>query len=1190
MRWILLLVMTTGSTGALAYTASVTGVAGTPATISGTGALVLVPPAGATTGDVLVATVVTQTGMVIAPPPGWTGVEYVSANGLDMATYYLVLTTTPAASYAFSLNYGGNNIKTTGGIVYARGASTSAPLCANKQLTGASGTTITAPAVGYSCPAGSLQLNLFGAVNGNSALTPASGTAGLQYNTGGGPNGTAMAASWRTLANTGDSNAASASNPQAGAWGGVSIVLQPGAPVCFSDSFNRASLGPDWVTTTVSGAFTPGTVTSPSPARVRLTDNLGNESTAMTLQRLIPAANGVVEVTLKFYAYGQTNPADGVAVILSDAAVTPQAGGFGGSLGYVGFAGGWLGAGLDEYGNFSSTAGGHLGGPGRTPQSVSIRGSGSGPGAATTAYRWIAGTGSLSPTLSTNTTSTTPSPGYLYRVTVDSRTSGKSLVTIERDTTSTGSSYSTLLGPVDIMTSAGQVAAPANLMLSFAGSTGGKMAFHEIGALKVCANAINPITTQIDHIRFLYTQQALTCQPSTITVKACMDAACTATYSGNLDVTLSPTGWVGGDAQTINGAGSVLQLFKPTAGTYTLDVAGTSVPLKPYSAPQCWQGGVQTDCSIVFNDAGLVFSVPNFTSGQTTPTVTVSAMQKTSPGTACVPAFANVTRNVGFWSTYTSPATGTMNLAVSGTNVGTAAASATTLPLSFNASGQASINVSYPDAGQMTLNAKYTGSAATSDAGLALTGNSTFVVSPAGLCVDSPDANWNCAALSPACTKFKQAGQTFNLRVSGRRWVSGSTDLCSNPVTPNYQQLGIPLTSTVLAPAGGVSGALGVTSVDLAAGDAGSRTISNQTESDVGVFRITATPGAGAYFGVTVPGGSGTTGRFYPAGFAASSIVLNNRSDLSCAPASSFTYLGEPLNASFALRAVSAATGNPAVFNYFGSFALLSLASPAPLAFAAQQGTTSFNSRLSAACSGSGGSCGTWTLNGAAINADLTVARNITVDGPYASALFGLSPVDSDGVRMLPLNFSSVPGGSSDGGQLGTTELRYGRMRLTNAYGTGLLGLSVPASMEYYNGSTFVKNTADNCTTLAAPASVLVGSAGTPTSTTLYCAGGLGFYPVVPPRNQLSVGSTTLSVGSPVVAGSATVKLSKPGASGYVDLAFSVPNWLKFNWDGVKNAAGCTVAGADLNDDNPRARIRFGAYRNPSIIFMGESY
>ncbi|MBF4386279.1 hypothetical protein, partial [Vibrio anguillarum] len=90
-----------------------------------------------------------------------------------------------------------------------------------------------------------------------------------------------------------------------------------------------------------------------------------------------------VEVEFDYFAYGG-NGADGVAIVFSDASVTPQVGAFGGPLGFgykvneqkPGFAGGWLGIGLDEYGNYSIEGGGN--GPGRRRQAVVLRGSGSG--------------------------------------------------------------------------------------------------------------------------------------------------------------------------------------------------------------------------------------------------------------------------------------------------------------------------------------------------------------------------------------------------------------------------------------------------------------------------------------------------------------------------------------------------------------------------------------------------------------------------------------------------------------------------------------------------------------------------------------------------------------------------------------------------------------------------------------------
>ena len=69
-----------------------------------------------------------------------------------------------------------------------------------------------------------------------------------------------------------------------------------------------------------------------------------------------------------------------MAVIFSAGNIAPATGTFGGALGYgfggniPGFTGGWLGIGIDEYGQFSAQGGENN--IGRRQQSVVIRGSG----------------------------------------------------------------------------------------------------------------------------------------------------------------------------------------------------------------------------------------------------------------------------------------------------------------------------------------------------------------------------------------------------------------------------------------------------------------------------------------------------------------------------------------------------------------------------------------------------------------------------------------------------------------------------------------------------------------------------------------------------------------------------------------------------------------------------------------------
>lgn len=155
---------------------------------------------------------------------------------------------------------------------------------------------------------------------------------------------------------------------------------------CFSDDFSQGNLTDDWVVARSSGNFTPAIVNG----RLRQTENRSNQSTSATYERLFQAADNLVTIEFDHFAHGGSG-ADGIALVLSDASITPQPGAFGGPLGYGykpginGFAGGWLGVGIDEFGNFSGEGGSRN--VGQRRQSVAVRGSGSG----TSGYRYLKG-------------------------------------------------------------------------------------------------------------------------------------------------------------------------------------------------------------------------------------------------------------------------------------------------------------------------------------------------------------------------------------------------------------------------------------------------------------------------------------------------------------------------------------------------------------------------------------------------------------------------------------------------------------------------------------------------------------------------------------------------------------------------------------------------------------------------------
>lgn len=677
---------------------------------------------------------------------------------------------------------------------------------------------------------------------------------------------------------------------------------EPPAPqTCLADDFNRLALGSsDWAVTSRNGSFgVPKIVGN----RLRLTDNSGNVATGATLQRLVPATANFVQVEFKYYAYGG-NGADGVAVTFSDATQTPQPGGYGGSLGYAqngsisGFSGGWLAVALDEYGNFSNPTEGRVGGAGFRPDSVSVRGSGSG----TTGYRYLAGTAAnLSPGIDFSGSGV--GPGHTYRITLDNTVAGKAMLKVERNT---GSGFTTLVSSFDVLASTGQAALPANFYLTFTGSTGGSNNIHELDDLQVCATRMDPVGQQIDHYEFVHAGNALTCNPLSVEVRACLNADCSLRHTDPVSVTLSPSGWEGGSSRTFSGGTLVDNLRVTTAQTVTLGVSNSSPPLKALSQTLCKVGTapLSTNCSVAFADSGFVFDVPNLLAAKEQTSIALQAVRKDNASLKCVPAFASGSRTLQFWSDYVDPATGSMPVRVNDTAVSGNAASPTNLSLTFDSQATTQLKVRYDDAGLMQLNARFAGTGL--ESGLVMSGTDQFVGRPYGLHISSP-SDGSCTAATPeGCGVLRVAGDSFPLSIRAVAWQADGEALSEaalrdNPTTPNFRLSGIALGSGLLAPtaaAGGVPGnfyshdaSTGSRSVlgsyDHALGASTSLALS---QSEVGIFQLTATPVAGSYHGQTVSGGaSALIGRFVPARLGVTSTA-------SLTPAcGAFSYQGQPI-------------------------------------------------------------------------------------------------------------------------------------------------------------------------------------------------------------------------------------------------------------------------------------------------------
>ncbi|WP_083757938.1 DUF6701 domain-containing protein [Shewanella sp. MR-4] len=962
------------------------------------------------------------------------------------------------------------------------------------------------------------------------------------------------------------------------------------APVlqCFNDNFSQSALSNDWVVSRSSGSFTPSVVSG----RMRLTEAKSDQSTASTYQRLFPAANNLVEIQFDHYAYGGSG-ADGIALVLSDAAITPQPGAFGGPLGYGfkpginGFAGGWLGVGVDEFGNFSGE-GGTINRSGQRRQSVAVRGSGTG----TSGYNYLRGTcnngtsntngNCLSPTVDGNNVS----PAHRYKITIDSQVSGQSMVKIERNT---GSGFVTLIPAFNAIDQQGQAATPSDFLLSLTGSTGGSNNNHEIDNVQICALKSNPVGAQIDHFEFDHTGQGLTCNPETVTIRACANASCSQLFTDPLAATLLPESasegiWIGGNQVSFSGGTAQLQLRRNTAGTVTLGVKGSSPTTKPLSKTLCriGNGGLsENNCSLKFADSGFIFDVPDKLANKPI-NVLVKAVNKSDETQQCVPSFQSQTKTLNFWSSYHTPSAPISPKAVTinNTAIGTSSASPTTLNLKFDTNGQASISVNYPDAGKLQLDAQYIGSG--NEQGLVMTGSDQFVSVPAGLCVKPVDASASCPSADMSCNAYRKAGQNFGMTVQAMAWEDDrDTDFCSgNLPTPNFSDQAMTLTSKVFAPniaSGGHDGALGVASYSHAIQANNLNSITNQTISEVGVFQIAAQASPN-YLGVAsslnIPiGYSANIGRFVPDRFLVG--------DISVVPAcGSFSYMDQLFPMSMSLKALN--IGGAVTQNYFPPFSLAT----AKLVGENNNNGVDLQSRLSSLhikadswVQGVATVDGTYRANLSRVTPNVTT--NLYQDGPFELLDIGVQLMDNDPrpnglfsyVASPDMNAATTGNCTNCNAKKITTQiLRHGRVVMDNTYGPETEILRMPTRAEYWNGTNWVLNGDDSCTIATYSLESQVDNAGL----------GYNFDPDLTTGQSINRSGAT----SAFQAGQFDLlwrALTSSGNlyRGQVTAPLDVPTWLEWywNWNGLSPTS--------LSD--PRASAFFGRYRgHDRIIYWRE--
>ena len=261
--------------------------------------------------------------------------------------------------------------------------------------------------------------------------------------------------------------------------------------VVVQETFTGTTMGSGWVSSSLNGNYTP-TLTAATgidavgSGWLRLTDTGTQEATAVRNTNAFNSANATIAVKFNYAAYGGTG-ADGITFFLADASKTFSTGAYGGSLGYAnmnagttvtsGMSGGYIGLGLDEYGNFAAPNEGKHGGLGTSttqgayPNAVSIRG----PGDGQTGYDYLGGTSPFSPPFAfpSDTTRPTGDEARTFEIIITA-TNQLTVYMKAGDTASMLPLFSADLSGY---------ARPDQLVLGFTGSSGGLTDIHEVQGL-----------------------------------------------------------------------------------------------------------------------------------------------------------------------------------------------------------------------------------------------------------------------------------------------------------------------------------------------------------------------------------------------------------------------------------------------------------------------------------------------------------------------------------------------------------------------------------------------------------------------------------------------------------------------------------------------------------------------------------
>ena len=639
-----------------------------------------------------------------------------------------------------------------------------------------------------------------------------------------------------------------------------------------------------------------------------------------------------------------------------------------------------------------------------------------------------------------------------------------------------------------------------------------------------------------DHLELQHASgSGITCTPTLLTIRACKDAACRSLYTSGIAGTLKATGAVSTifDSASGNGTGAAFAIpsgsSSVTKGVQVTAVGSALVGVNSVSVTASGSHSCNfgtPSCTVSAVDSGLLLGTTNHTSDSVS-RLSVAAVKKADNSLACVPAFANVSKSVSLKCSYANPASGSLAARVGGVALNAAGsassacdASGAAVSLAFDGTGQATPSLQYADVGQINLVASYSGSAATNDTGLAMSGSASVTVAP---------ASFGFSAISAGPIK---AGANFSTTVSALN--------VNAAVTPNFGKEASPesvtLSFTRAIPTGpGASN--GVFSGSLGGFSNGRSTVNTLSWSEVGSIDLSARLSSASYLG----SGLNATGSTGAAGAVGSFIPHHFDVAVTPACATAFSYAGQPFAVTLTARNAAAAT----TLNYDGS------ATTAP-------------NQAKAVTLSNAPALGLGSLSGASVAATAFSAGVASASPSYAFS------AKQTGPQTLTLRATDTNGASSVGFAEGSTPLRSGRLRLSSAFGAAGVALQVPLAADYWSGAAWLLNSADACTSVPAGAVALSNPRNHQGSAVVVSSSASAV--------SLASGSALLSLAAPTPATSGVtfdlaLNLGSTATDQSCQANHPASTGAALAW--LRSTNGACAATADRD---PAARVSFGVY------------